>query len=422
MSESYTPPVVPVVLRQHIEDASALHATRTRLLAAPQVKLHHLRRFDDRLAAALDGIRAAGASVWPLLDAMLDTSAVHDIFVAGVCALEERNMDRLERLLALLAAVPLLERGLRAALGWVEPTALRDVVVNMLSSDDAPRRVAGLAACAMHRIHPDWASRRYLESPDAASRARALRTVGELGQRELLSHLGSAAVNDDDADCRFWAAWSAVLLGDRMRGLDTLEAFALEPSPRSARAFQLAWLAMSAPHAHERLRDLAQDPARIRWLIRGAGLVGDPTYVPWLINHMGNDQLARLAGEAFSTITGADLEWLDLERKPPEDFESGPNDDPDDDNVALDEDDGLPWPDQSLVQRWWSQNSHRFSAGQRYFIGEGVTREHCVDVLKAGYQRQRVLAAMHLCLLQPGTVLFEWRAPARRQAAALAVL
>jgi uncharacterized protein (TIGR02270 family) len=157
-------------------------------------------------------------------------------------------------------------------------------------------------------------------------------------------------------------------------------------------------------------------------LIKGAGLIGDPTYVPWLMKHMADDKLARLAGESFSLITGADLALLDLERPPPEDLQSGPNDDPNDANVDMDQGDDLPWPDLERIERWWAQNSARFVAGQRYFVGAPVTREQGIEVLRTGYQRQRILAAQHLCLLEPGSVLFEWRAPAWRQSQVLAAL
>ena len=167
--------------------------------------------------------------------------------------------------------------------------------------------------------------------------------------------------------------------------------------------------------AHSVLQELARDPKDLRWLIQGSGIVGDPTYVPWLITHMTTDATARIAGEAFSLITGTDLAWLDLERKPPENFESGPNDDPDDPNVDMDPDDGLPWPDPERIKDWWAKNSGRFHPGTRYFMGAPVTREHCIDVLKNGYQRQRILAAHYLCLLEPGTPLFNTSAPAWRQ-------
>jgi uncharacterized protein (TIGR02270 family) len=130
---------------------------------------------------------------------------------------------------------------------------------------------------------------------------------------------------------------------------------------------------------------------------------------------MSDPALARLAGESFSMITGLDLAYLDLDRKPPEDFESGPNDNPDDDNVDMDSDDGLPWPDPEKIAAWWKANQHRFPAGQRFFMGQPPSMAHCLDVLKTGYQRQRMAAAIWRCILQPGTPLFPTDAPAWRQ-------
>jgi hypothetical protein len=49
-----------------------------------------------------------------------------------------------------------------------------------------------------------------------------------------------------------------------------------------------------------------------------------------------------------------------------------------------------------------------------------VTREHCIDALKNGYQPQRILAADYLCLLELGTPLFNSSAPAWRQQRLLA--
>jgi uncharacterized protein (TIGR02270 family) len=88
----------------------------------------------------------------------------------------------------------------------------------------------------------------------------------------------------------------------------------------------------------------------------------------------------------------------------------------------MDPDEGLPWPDVAKVERWWAANSGRFALGTRYFMGAPVTREHCIGVLKNGYQRQRILAAHYLCLLDPGTPLFNTSAPAWRQQRLLAKL
>jgi uncharacterized protein (TIGR02270 family) len=272
----------------------------------------------------------------------------------------------------------------------------------------------------MHRVDPLASLDVAIGDPDAALRARALRTVGQLGRRESLSLLLDA-LRDEDDRCRFRAAWSAVILGERNRALEALLRAALaEGAPDRARAFRLTLQAMDLRAVHRVLQNLADEPSRLRWLIEGSGIAGDAVYVPWLIKHMTDAKISRVAGEAFTLITGADLDKLQLYRAQPGDFESGPNENPDDPIGDLDPDEGLMWPDQQKVEQWWADNSTRFAKGQRYFLGAPVTREHCIEILKNGYQRQRILAAHYLCLLEPGTPLFNTSAPAWRQQRLLA--
>ncbi|MDB6102938.1 MAG: hypothetical protein JWO52_2937 [Gammaproteobacteria bacterium] len=418
--------IIPIVIRQHVDDAAFLHASRTALTKSAHVKLHHLRRFDDRLEAHLDGLAVAGESAWQFCESALEWSSAGVVFTATVCSLgaEQQGgaMFRLLRLDSLSNKVAACRRGFLSAFGWLDSDRLRGVVADLLSSSTPAQRLAGVAACAMHRVDPGLVAARRFEDESSLVRARAWRTAGEIGKRELVS-TAAAAIIDEDPECQFWAAWAAVLLGDKHNALDVLASIAAVPGPFRARAFQLMLQAKGAQSAHGWLASLANDPeANQRWLIRGAGLVGDPTYVPWLIGHMADLKTTRLAGEAFSLMTGLDLAWLDLEVKPPENFESGPNDDPNDPNVEMDEDDGLPWPDAAKVEAWWHSNSNRFQPGTRYFMGEPLNRDNCIRVLKEGFQRQRIAAALYLSLLSPGAPLFEWRAPARRQQRLLAEL
>jgi uncharacterized protein (TIGR02270 family) len=170
------------------------------------------------------------------------------------------------------------------------------------------------------------------------------------------------------------------------------------------------------------LQTLANDLKDRRWLIEGCGIAGDAGYVPWLVKQMDEVTTARIAGEAFALITGVNLGTAALDRPAPAGVDFGPTDDPEDPNVAMNEDDGLPWPDPTKVQAWWDHNAERFPRGIRYFMGAPLTRDHCIAVLKNGYQRQRVLAAHYLCLVEPGTPLFNTSAPARRQQRWLAQL
>jgi uncharacterized protein (TIGR02270 family) len=406
------------IVDQHVEDAAILHASRTALTRAPHVTLLHLGRFDTRLEAHLDGVAVAGEDAWPALMQSLELPSAGRIFAFAVRAIETREPGHLDRLFALSEALPEVRSGLVSAFGWLDAQHLRGIVVELIRAQGAFRRSVGIAASALHRVDPGLASGCGIKDEDPLVRTRAWRAAGELGRAELLPQALDALADEDPA-CRFWAAWSAVLLGGGERGLEVLTSVAREPGPNREQAFHLVAQTLSAHNLHAWLKGLALDPGNLRWLLKGAGLLGDPMYVPWLIAHMSDEGVARLAGEAFSFITGVDLARIDLERKPPEDFESGPNDDPDDPNVEMDEDDGLPWPDPNLVQAWWKANMHRFQPGVRHFMGEALNRENCVRVLKEGFQRQRIAAALYLSLLNTGTPLFEWRAPARRQQALL---
>jgi uncharacterized protein (TIGR02270 family) len=163
------------------------------------------------------------------------------------------------------------------------------------------------------------------------------------------------------------------------------------------------------------LAQFARSAADHRFAVQSVGVTGDPGYVPWLISQMRVAQLARIAGDAFTLITGADLVDQQLEGECPEGFSAGPNEDPEDENVETDPDQDLRWPDMARVELWWDKNQHRFQEGTPYLLGQPPTREHCIQVLKGGGQQQRKGAALHLALLAPGTALFEWRAPAWRQ-------
>jgi len=414
------PRVIPDVVQQHVDEAVFLHTARTGLLRAPHVRLQKLQGFEDRLSAHLEGLGIAGEAARPLCEAALESARPGTLFVATIRALDSCDWTWLESLFAISEKSDRCRSGLFAAFGWTPREMLRGVVAQLFGSADPFARLVALAACSQHRVDPDLGQLRIFEDTDPAVRARAYRTAGELGRREFVSRLG-AAVTTEEADCQFWAAWAAVLLGDRRDALEVLARFAAGPNSFRDRALPLALQAMSVAAGHGLLRSIAPDPAQLRLVIRGSGWVGDPSYVPWLIGFMDHDGLARIAGEAFTLITGVNgSAWLDLERLPPERLESGPNDDPTDANVDMDEDDGLPWPDAVKVQAWWHANGQRFQPGMRYFMGQPLNRDDCLRVLKEGFQRQRIAAARYLALLNPGTPLFEWRAPARRQQRLLA--
>jgi uncharacterized protein (TIGR02270 family) len=411
--------IVPAVLQQHADDAVALAEAREALVTSADATLEHLQRADQRLVAHLYGLKLAGNHGTVFCNALLERPSSGALFTVTARALEQKDDSKIEELIALVRTVPEPLEGLLAAFGWVQRSGLRGTVAKLLGDRDPFRRMIGITSCSMHGANPGSALRRGLEDADGPLRARALRTIGELGLRELESSCG-AALGADDPDLQFWGAWSAVLLGDRSRGLKVLTACGRVAGRHAEEALRLALQAMEVGQAHRVLRELKRDPAQLRQVIQGSGIGGDPVYVPWLIEQMADNGTARLAGEAFALICGLDLSVEALDRPAPPGFESGPADNPDDPDVDMDPDDGLSWPDVAKIEGWWAANASRFQKGTRYFMGKAVTRDHCIGVLKNGYQRQRILAAQYLCLLDPGTPLFNTSAPAWRQQKRLA--
>ena len=406
--------IIGQVVQEHAEEVAYLYSLRPILTTAPHITLDDLFGFDDRIAAHLDGLSIAGENGWHYCAAPLDSPSRGQVFTAAVWAIESKQRTKLDRVFALVEALPEGAAALISAFGWVSARLLKGTAKELLDNMALFRKIVGLAAFLIHRVDPGESLNIVITCQDTPLRVRALRGAGELGRRDLLPKC-IEYLKDQDHVCAFWAAWSSVLLGDRSRAVESLRKLSVLSAPRQERALRLVLKALSIQEGHVVLKTLAQNPSNQRELIRGTGIVGDPFYIPWLIKQLGDAKTARLAGEAFSFITGLDLAYLDLDQKPPENFESGPNDNPNDDNVAMDEDDDLSWPDPAKIRAWWSANSYRFQADTRYFMGEPVSRAHCVKVLKEGYQRQRIAAAEYLCLLNPGTPLFNTSAPAWRQ-------
>jgi uncharacterized protein (TIGR02270 family) len=436
--------IIPAIMSRHVEEAASLIERRRVVLDAPQIRLKDIQRaLDDRIAAHLDALAVAGEDAWQFCEAAFASPSAGAVFTAAVRTLEEKRPDRLDKLFALLGAIPDTRAGLISAVGWVDRDRLQGLVTALLDSPDPLKRAIGIAACSMHRVDPGLASGRWLTDEDPFTRAGALRLAGEIGCEPAAPEC-VVALNDGEPECRFWAAWSCVLLDNRGTALEVLTDAGFTDGPHRHAAFLLTLQAMPPSQAHLRLQQLARDPRDKRWLVEGSGVSGDPLYLPWLLKQMRQPGLARLAAEAFSLITGVDLVAARLDSKEPaagsmatgelgvvavtdidkptEHAEVIPNDDPDDPNVAMDADDGLPSPDADKVEAWWAANESRFQKGTRYFMGQPVTREHCIDVLKNGYQRQRILAAHYLCLLAPGTPLFNTSAPAWRQQRLLAAM
>ncbi|WP_417692525.1 TIGR02270 family protein [Pseudomonas sp.] len=405
--------VTSVVLDQHAEEASFLAVLRDYALRAPHYDIDHLDKLDNRLDAHLDGLRIAAPGGLETLLTQLGPHAIGEMFVCVVLAFEAANAKVLSRLSEHLRSALETERGYLMALGWLDWERVSPWIERMLASPEPLFRRLGLAACGMHRHDPGPALLAVLSDADPSVLARAARTAGELRRRDLLPAIRTHRQHEDAAT-RFWANWAIAQMGDE-QALEPLRQFAERPGEFQYRALcvLLAWQEREPSIAW--IRQLVQDPRDRRIGIQALGLLGDPVCVPWLIQQMSDLPYARVAGEAFSLITGADLALLDLELQDLPDFDAGPNDDPQDSNVTMDPDENLPWPDPQLITVWWQAHGGDFQAGVGYVLGQMQSEASFRHALAQGQQRQRIAAACGIARFRPTEVLFPTSAPAWRQ-------
>lgn len=406
-------PIIPIVLEQHAEESAFLWLLRYSAVHEPHYTLTDLAHLDDRIDAHIDGLRIAGDEGWKICKEALTWEEAGEVFTAAVLAFETAVEERIQAVLEAGSDDYELSRGLISALGWLPFNQTNGYIQDLVTAESPALRRIGLATYAVHRQNPGQLLTDALSDDDALLRARALRAAGEIGRKDLLP-LVEAHLKEDDENCRFSAAWSAAIIGDSC-AVSVLRSIAESEEPHAEKACCMALRLMHLSDAHVWLQELSKNPNLQRLAVIGYGVIGDPMSVPWLIRMMDVEELARVAGESFTMITGVDLAYEDLEGEWPEGFEAGPTESPEDEDVELDPDEDLPWPEPELISGWWNKNKGAFRNGTRYLLGQPISHEHLQQVLRNGYQCQRAAAAIELAMMHPGQPLFEVRAPGFRQ-------
>ena len=396
------PPTGPLldIVQQHGEEAGFLWGQRDRAVRAPHYNLRVLERLDERVEAHVDGLRVAGDAGWEIAQGGIAEPG--GFFAAAIVALDSRIAERIQFVLEAASKEPALARAFASALGWLPWKRAEFHARPWLDSPSPALRRAAVAAYALHRRDPGPVLLKAAGDADPGLRARALRAIGELG---LMAHLPLAqrATGDADPAVAFAASWTTALLSKDAGPLIAIvtrdRARAAKGIPLAARRGGAGWTKPLAP----------------RLAILAAGHAGDPSSIPWLLEQMKVPVLARAAGEAFSMITGAVIDDDGLEGAAPEDFKPGPTDDPADENVEMDPDENLTWPDADAAASWWNDRKGGLKAGTRHLLGKPIEASWARSFLRDAFQRQRAAAALEWAIAEPGKPLFEVRAPGWRQ-------
>lgn len=287
------------IVGQHAEQAASLWAQRDSLALDDPPDLDAVSAIDDRLETSLDGIRVAGSGAWSCVLSLHEASpGKGELFVVSWTALEFGSTDHVARAVQIGRTAVDGPGGLLGALAWHAPRRIAPWVRTWIGARDPFMRFLGVSACIEHRVDPKQLLSLRLRDPDASVRAASLRLVGKLGRADLAAEVGNAAA-DEDPRVRFWAAWTLSELGSGDLAIPELRRAALQGDDNALSALRAAVKATPVKEVRSWIGSLYTMPQSASLGVRGAGMLGDRSILPWLIEQMDNPALAITAGASF---------------------------------------------------------------------------------------------------------------------------
>ena len=393
------------VYEQYVEEASFLWQMRSIAVDQPHYTRQDLARLENRLQAQLNGLMSAPDMAWEVCEQALELGGPGEVFVATYIAVKTHVQARIQQAVEAGLATPEAFSGLVSVFGWLPQELSYPWIQRFLNSKDLQHKHLAMAICSIRRENPGEFLNRIFQRDDCrqhpALLGRAVRIVGELGRNDLQDQI-RVFRDSDDPDTQFWAHWSSILLGDRSAAVN-MQDFVFQPGPHQKQAIDIVFRSLAVNDAREWISRMAELPEQQRSIVQAVGTLGDPHAVDWLIGKTQLPELSRLAGEAFTSISGIDLEanQLALEDNQPEMLTST-LDDENSDQVEMDDDENLPWPDHTLLAQYWVGIRGRFQEGQRYLLGMPIEHLNAEMASSPLTQRQLRAIAMELALKTPG--------------------
>jgi len=401
---------IPEVLSRHAEEAAFLWFQRDRAVEAPHYRPRELYQLDQRLEAHLDGLRVAGDDgIGRIISEFEEHPEPGEAFAAAVMTFEQSDHVRIVGLLDAAGEDWGLGRAMASAIGWLPAAAAEQVLPLLYNWGTPAARCIGIAGAAIRRMPiPIKVLQAGLKDP--LSRGRTITAIAELGESNFLPAIREY-MSDADLNVRADAAWAVARMSSDRAAVTELQGIAVVETWHRQRAATMAVRKLEPAAARRWIEMLANIPGCERTAIQAIGAFGDPALVPSLLEKLEVPEFARIAAEAMGFITGINLAAESLEGPAPEDLEPVPNDDPRDPRVSRDPDADLDWPHAAKLRKWWNANQGRFAKGQRHLCGKPISVSHLETILKTGYQRHRIAAALEWAILHPRDPMKEVRSP-----------
>jgi uncharacterized protein (TIGR02270 family) len=277
-----------MLVRQHAEDAAFLFMQRSRAFHEQSWDEVQLGRTDQRIAANIAGLAAAGKSGLEIAVEYVETiGGAGEVFALAATAFSTGTSVELALAAGLETSAG--RKGLSGALAWTDAQVVGPQVRHWLQSGEDGLRLLGLVALSHHRHDPGTALAGFLADPSPDVRSRAARLAFELGRADLAGQL------EDLVDMHSEDAWPLLALARFGKGAARLYDFAATPERVGAdRALDIALIA--APNlARDRLGAMIRLQEKRALPLSRVGVAGDLSVAGWLWQQLDHESDAEAA-------------------------------------------------------------------------------------------------------------------------------
>lgn len=395
-------PILWDVFEEHLDEAGFLFTRWERALGAPFLTPSQVAAgVEERLLAHLHALALGGPAVSKrLLEPALAGEEPEQVFSAAYAFLSEGEIEKV--LQALHCAQGEVRAALQRALELHPRPELERHLLPLATKGWPPVQAVALEVLAFRSADPGEALRAGAASRDPAVTQAALQAARfsptPWARRFVLSALGSSLPGTRDA-----AVETGLVLGLR----DAWEACrgALAQPSSAPRAGLLAALGGDAEDQDVLLAGLrALKPSHAA--LWAAGFSGRVAAADACLEAMRQEgRTARLAGEAFSAITGLRIEGQFAEAEPPKPDEPIPFEEEDlAANLVPGPEDDLPMPATAAVAKWWGNQRAGFEPGLRYLNGKLFGLEPLREAVERGPMRRRRVLALEIEIRSRGAL------------------
>jgi uncharacterized protein (TIGR02270 family) len=412
-------PILWSIFEEHLSEAAWLWGEWEQSLDSPLYAITDVAIGpEERLLAHLDGLVLGGAPVArKLLLPLLGSEDQGEVAAAAWALLQAEDADHQDAVVAALGQAP---PPAQAAIGraiWLSPAA--DISRLLPLWNDGSPAVQAMILDLFAPREPQWVRERLdpaLRSGQPSLVAAALRAVRRARDREFGDHV-RFALADPRPEVQREVMPTGLALGLK-ETWSLCRAVAAAPGENCRLALGLLAIGPD-PKDRDYVRGRAADPEAGRHAIWALGFCADVKAVDALVEAMANPEIAKLAGEAFTAITGValagplatpgetagpDVEEVSLDAPPP----------------VVRPEDHLPEPRVEAVAKWWKGERPRYHPVVRYIHGQPRNTEALRPALASVATWRREVLATELTISLVSAPRVELRDFARNQLRQLA--